>query len=238
MANYRSLHRLYLNIKFHLRQRPHRYSVKNLDKTVRKYADEFGVGPWKIWKINQEIFKDIGVSNIEKVYSARIARSLIGNTIWEIIEPLDDKNLFATYLRKHGEGVHHLGYEISDFEKALEFFKGKGIKTKQYGDWNGLKFAFLDLTFLVIYLFFNPYKISKKFLLSKKKKNIHIYGETPISTIAKIAKECEISSKDHIIELGSGRGRCCFWFSTFLIIAGLVLALLRPEEIIRRKQRT
>jgi cyclopropane fatty-acyl-phospholipid synthase-like methyltransferase len=42
------------------------------------------------------------------------------------------------------------------------------------------------------------------------------YGETPLSTFSKMAQAAEISSKDHYIELGSGRGKTCIWAALFL----------------------
>lgn len=47
-------------------------------------------------------------------------------------------------------------------------------------------------------------------------KDIYAYGETPLTTMQQIAKSCAINSNDTFFELGSGRGRCCFWLKCFI----------------------
>ena len=77
------------------------------------------------------------------------------------------------------------------------------------------KFALIDLTFGLIALFLNPYRTCRKFLEKKGADNIYAYGETPYFTYEKIVKECGIGPKDTWIEMGSGRGKGCFWLAHF-----------------------
>jgi hypothetical protein len=130
------------------------------------------------------------------------------------------------------------------------FFRTKAYNLKEqffviFKYYKNLKFFIVDLLFLFFYLFFNPFKISKNFLKKKKNKKIHLYGETPLSTLEKIVKECNISKKDKVIDLGAGRGRLCFWISNFLgcsvigveriplfvKIANLIVKVLRIKNI-------
>lgn len=78
------------------------------------------------------------------------------------------------------------------------------------------KFALLDLTYSLVALFSNPYRVCRKFLQKKGAENIYAYGETPFSTYEKIAKEAHLTSDDVWIEMGSGRGRGCFWLAHFM----------------------
>lgn len=75
------------------------------------------------------------------------------------------------------------------------------------------KLFWIQLLLFILYLPFNPYRISKKFLMKKKKKRIHAYGETPISALNKIVQVCKIGENDHLLELGFGRGRALFFLS-------------------------
>lgn len=78
------------------------------------------------------------------------------------------------------------------------------------------KFAKIDSFLLISYLFQNPFAISKRFLKERGDQNVYAYGETPLTTLEEIVKECKITSKDTVYELGCGRGRACFWLNTFL----------------------
>lgn len=82
-----------------------------------------------------------------------------------------------------------------------------------YGNWSFMR---ADLGLMTMYLFNSPYRISKRFLQKHGASNIYAYGETPIATMDVIVKECGITKQDHLFELGSGRGRICFWLACTL----------------------
>lgn len=79
-----------------------------------------------------------------------------------------------------------------------------------------ISFFAIDTVFYLSYLFLNPYRICKKYLQKKRNPNIHVYGETPLTTLYKISRICGIHPSDTVVELGSGRGRACFFLSLFI----------------------
>jgi SAM-dependent methyltransferase len=79
-----------------------------------------------------------------------------------------------------------------------------------------LKFIWIDLLLAAQYLWKNPHRISKTFLMERGVQNIYGYGETPLTTLDRIARECRILSKDVTYELGCGSARTCFWLHTFV----------------------
>lgn len=92
----------------------------------------------------------------------------------------------------------------------IEFVK---VAFNYYSSWSFVK---ADISLRLMYLFHNPYSISKRFLMKKGADDVYTYGETPLTTLEKIARECDISTKDRVFELGSGRGRGCFWLNTIV----------------------
>jgi len=114
------------------------------------------------------------------------------------------------------------------FADIAEFFKlfaiNLAVRLKNFGEYlkviakyysNG-QFLKADLAVQLTYIFDNPFTISKKFLLKKGEREVYAYGETPLTTLDQIAKECRISSTDCVFELGCGRGRTCFWLNSLL----------------------
>lgn len=77
------------------------------------------------------------------------------------------------------------------------------------------RFLLADSTLFFLYLFSNPYRISRKFLQKKGAENIYAYGETPLTTLEKIVRAFGVSPENKWLDLGSGRGRSCFWISEF-----------------------
>lgn len=112
--------------------------------------------------------------------------------------------------------------DISEYTKLIfinlyvqirDFFDFIKVAAKYYSNYSFLK---ADLYLLLHYLFNNPYSISRRFLRAKGEHNIYAYGETPLPTMEMIAKQCRISSKDKVFELGCGRGRTSFWLHSFI----------------------
>lgn len=79
-----------------------------------------------------------------------------------------------------------------------------------------LKFSLLDLGLGLFSFSINPYRVSRKFLQKKGMKNLYSYGETPIATLHKMVDRCNLTRDDTFLELGSGRGKGCFWISCFV----------------------
>jgi Histone methylation protein DOT1 len=79
-----------------------------------------------------------------------------------------------------------------------------------------LTFLKEDQSLLMRYFFKSPFRISKEFMQRRGEKDIHVYGETPLTTLDYIAEICGITRSDIVYELGSGRGRGCFWLNAFV----------------------
>ncbi len=52
-----------------------------------------------------------------------------------IIPPTDPPNLYADYLKAHGEGVQHLGVPVDDLEKSIAEYQKLGYTVAQSGAW-------------------------------------------------------------------------------------------------------
>jgi hypothetical protein len=68
-----------------------------------------------------------------------------------------------------------------------------------------LSFALTDLRLFFLYILKNPYHYSRAF----HRKNL--YGETPLRTFDRIAKQSRLLSEDIAFEVGAGTGRLAFW---------------------------
>lgn len=82
--------------------------------------------------------------------------------------------------------------------------------------YKNLSFVFFDFMFFIAYLFSNPYRICRKYHERRGEEKTNVYGETPLTTLMKICHLCGIHSTDTIIELGSGRGRSCFFLASVI----------------------
>jgi hypothetical protein len=107
-----------------------------------------------------------------------------------------------------------IGENVKFYINVKKYFFIEFLKTS-YRYYRNIKFLIFDLSFSIVYLFINPYRTSRKFKEKKFNKKIYDYGETPLSQIELISKECNVSSATRFLELGSGRGKISFWLYFF-----------------------
>ena len=71
--------------------------VRDLEATMRRYVDDYGIGPWKVYEFNAgnaEDFREYG-QPVER--SWRLAVAMVGQVQWELIEPLDEESVYARF---------------------------------------------------------------------------------------------------------------------------------------------
>ena len=117
--------------------------VRDLEATVRRYEDDYGIGPWEFARI------DLGDENNYREYgrpverSNRIAIATVGRVMWELIEPLDEEGIFARFLAERGEGVHHVALATPDFDETVARAERKdGLMLRC--EHSGIDIAYLD----------------------------------------------------------------------------------------------
>jgi methylmalonyl-CoA/ethylmalonyl-CoA epimerase len=117
--------------------------VRDLEATVRRYEDDYGIGPWEFARI------DLGEANNCREYgrpverSNRIAIATVGRVMWELIEPLDEDGIWARFLAEKGEGVHHVAVAAPDFDGTVARAQRKdGLMLRC--EHSGIDIAYLD----------------------------------------------------------------------------------------------
>jgi methylmalonyl-CoA/ethylmalonyl-CoA epimerase len=74
----------------------------------------------------------------------RLAVTMVGSVQWELIEPLDDKSIYADFLAEKGEGVHHVAVGGMPYRETFDAISAKGRSVLQGGKYQGATFAYLS----------------------------------------------------------------------------------------------
>jgi predicted enzyme related to lactoylglutathione lyase len=104
--------------------------VKDLEKAIDFYSTNFGIGPFRIINLrNWEII----LRGKPKVIHARIAVTDNKNfgVQFELIEVPEDETIYSEFVRTCGEGLHHLVFDVDDFEGEIKKWKKQGFKVIQ-----------------------------------------------------------------------------------------------------------
>lgn len=68
-------------------------------------------------------------------FDAKLGWHRHGTVTYEWILPLKGPTVYQDYMDKHGEGFHHLAFQVDDFFKAVEEWNGLGYQFIQGGAW-------------------------------------------------------------------------------------------------------
>jgi Glyoxalase/Bleomycin resistance protein/Dioxygenase superfamily len=117
--------------------------VRDLEAAMRTYVEYYGIGPWEIYEFNPDTVREMHERGRPVECSWRLALAGVGRLQWELIEPLDDRSIYARFLAEHGEGVHHVGVAVPDYAVAIGELEGKGREVVFGGEYNGVTFAYL-----------------------------------------------------------------------------------------------
>ena len=114
--------------------------VKDLDPVVSFLESSFGLGPFRIEVLEAPNVWDRGQ---EKHIKARIGFAEMGQVELELIHIVEGDSVHLEFLREHGEGIHHLGFRVADFEAKLAQARAMGFEVLQTGPM-GRFYAYLD----------------------------------------------------------------------------------------------
>ena len=94
--------------------------VEHIGIAVKKLADSI---PLFEKLLNTTCYKTEDVES-EKVTTAFFRQ---GDTKIELVESKDENGVIARFIRKKGEGLHHIAFEVADIEKEMERLKQEGF---------------------------------------------------------------------------------------------------------------
>ncbi len=88
-------------------------AVRDLDAAIAFYERAFGAT-----LAHRERVEDQGVEE---------AMFRVGESWIQLLQPLGPDTPVGKFLDRRGEGVHHVGYGVSDLRKMLDHLKAEGI---------------------------------------------------------------------------------------------------------------
>jgi methylmalonyl-CoA/ethylmalonyl-CoA epimerase len=109
--------------------------VKDLDRTIKALTEIFGIGPFRTITYPPSDRKDIKRTYYSEPanYVVRQAFAELGPVELEILQPLEGQSIWADFLEEHGEGIHHIRFNVPDLEAAIEHLAKYHIEVSSAG---------------------------------------------------------------------------------------------------------
>jgi len=118
--------------------------VRNIEKSIAIWEKLLGIKASEI--IETEPLEKTGMKYKGKASEgrAKLAFFQLENITIELIEPIGGPSTWSDFLEKHGEGLHHIAFNIDDMELAKKKLKEMGIGIEQEGSFTGGAYAYTD----------------------------------------------------------------------------------------------
>jgi methylmalonyl-CoA/ethylmalonyl-CoA epimerase len=117
--------------------------VRDAEK-AQGFYESIGIGPWVDYPPMEEYVK-IEVPDEKGFYNLKIKSARVGPVQLQLIEPGDGESLYKDHLKKKGEGVYHLGFEVGDISTADSTIEAMGLQVLSSGRReNGSGFSYLN----------------------------------------------------------------------------------------------
>lgn len=119
--------------------------VNDIETTSQAYADFFGVEKPQ-WIITDTVDKtNMELNGKPSAARAKLAFFKVGTTLeLELIEPDHEPSTWRNHLDQHGEGVHHIAFEVEGMEEKVKLLEKNHMRLAQKGDYEGGRYAYID----------------------------------------------------------------------------------------------
>lgn len=115
--------------------------VKDIDAAKQLLKILFGIGPW--WSAVIEIGKDQMI--VGEAFKVKVAHArLLENTTIELVEPIGP-SIWSDFLTKNGEGLHHICYEVSNWQEMVDTAEKLGGRMTFGANTLGTKSCYMKL---------------------------------------------------------------------------------------------
>jgi len=124
------------------------FIVRDIEVTKKKFAEFFGVdAPANIDGGKYEITGTTVMGEPAPDANCLMAFFNLNNNVQiELIQPNGIKSTWQDYLDEHGEGIHHIAFNVKNMGDKIDTCKKNGMKCVQqgkYGDGGG-EYAYMD----------------------------------------------------------------------------------------------
>ena len=111
------------------------FVVRDIEKSAEFLFRVLGIGPFRIIDYPPANRDDVIRYYHGKPadFSARLAFANVGQIELELIQPLGGDNIWDDFLEAHGEGIHHIRFNVSDIEQTTEYLAEQDVPVLQMG---------------------------------------------------------------------------------------------------------
>jgi methylmalonyl-CoA/ethylmalonyl-CoA epimerase len=113
------------------------YVVGDVQKSVEFYWTRFEIGPWALYDYGEGEILTYHGEREEMRY--KLAFSEFGGKQIELMQPISGRSCHMDFLKKHGNGMHHVGVMVDNLKECADYLRSLGLKELHGMYYLGLK---------------------------------------------------------------------------------------------------
>lgn len=117
-------------------------AVKNAEETVKWMSSVWNIGKPEVFDYWPKA-EDIAFG---EPFGARLVWIKFGPLTFELLEPLDDKSVWAQFIAEKGEGIHHVAFGVSNYEEMVAKFKTQGQRLLVDAVFEGCRWCYFEVS--------------------------------------------------------------------------------------------
>jgi methylmalonyl-CoA/ethylmalonyl-CoA epimerase len=121
------------------------FVAKDITAAERFFTEKMGVP--RFFRLNDVEVHEPSYRGGAGDFHMHLSLGYAGDSQIELIEHLSGQSIYKEFLDKKGEGLHHLGFIVPDYQKAVADFSTNGfpvIQSGRIGNNPGVRFAYFD----------------------------------------------------------------------------------------------
>jgi catechol 2,3-dioxygenase-like lactoylglutathione lyase family enzyme len=115
-------------------------AVKDAEKTAQLLSSIWNVGTPEVfdyWPKADELIAG-------EPFGVRLVFIKFGPLTLELLEPLDDKSIWSTFIAEKGEGIHHFAFGVSNYDEMVEKLQSQGHPFLVAAVFEGCRWCYFD----------------------------------------------------------------------------------------------
>ena len=116
-------------------------AVKDAEATVQKFFSS-------IWNVGPPEVFDYYPKPEDMIYGESFAVRLVfvkfGTHTYELLQPLDDKSIWHSFIEEKGEGIHHVAYGVSNYDEMVDVCNAAGYKLLVAAVFEGCRWCYYE----------------------------------------------------------------------------------------------
>ena len=121
------------------------FVVEDIEDGMDRFGAILGVTSWDLYRFEPPTLTETTYRGEAHEYSMILALATVGDTMLELIEPLEGESIYTEHLEEHGEGLHHVAcFAFEDTEAVVEAFEDAGMPVLQSGVYGEVPYWYFD----------------------------------------------------------------------------------------------